>query len=215
MSAIASATSPKITRASVIHDTARIQDASIGDYVELHEHVQVRNAVIGDYTYLQEYVSVLNADVGRFCAVAAMCRIGAPNHPYLRAAQHRFTYTPEYYWPQLQRDHAFFAARAADRVRVGHDVWFGHGATALPGVVIGDGAVVAAGSVVTRDVAPYSIVAGVPARPIKARCTPDVATRLQAIGWWHWSGDRLASALADFQSLSIEAFVAKHDGGGT
>ena len=105
----------------------------------------------------------------RFCSVAAMVRIGAPNHPFARASQHRFTYVPEYYWAELPRDANFFEARRADACHIGNDVWLGHGAIVLPGNRVGDGAVIAAGAVVTHDVAPYTIVAGVPARAIRPR----------------------------------------------
>lgn len=202
---------PKITRTPVVHETARIRDSRIGDYVEIHEGVQIRDSNVGDYSYLQEYVALLNTDIGRFCAIAAMTRLGAPNHPYERISQHRFTYTPEYYWPDEPRDANFFAARGNDRVQLGHDVWCGHGAIVLPGVTVGDGAVVAAGAVVTKDIAPYTIVAGVPARPIKQRFETRMAERLQALAWWHWPHDKLEAAVKDFQSLSVDAFVEKYD----
>jgi phosphonate metabolism protein (transferase hexapeptide repeat family) len=203
---------PKVSRDSVIHASARIRDARIGAYVEIHEGVQVRDSVVGDYCYLQEYVSLLNTDVGRFTAVAAMVRIGAPNHPYGRVSQHRFTYTPEYYWPAQKRDQGFFAQRGADRCRIGNDVWMGHGAIVLPGVEIGDGAVVGAGAVVTRDVAPYTIVAGVPAKLIKRRFEPAIAGRLQTLAWWDWTHERLEAAVDDFRHLTAEAFLEKHGG---
>jgi phosphonate metabolism protein (transferase hexapeptide repeat family) len=202
----------KISREPVIHTSARIRDARIGAYVEIHEGVQVRDSEVGDYSYLQEYVSLLNTDMGRFTAIAAMVRIGAPNHPYGRVSQHRFTYTPEYYWPTQRRDEAFFAHRSADRCRIGNDVWMGHGAIVLPGVRVGDGAVVAAGAVVTREVEPYTIVAGVPAKPIKRRFDRPIAERLQALAWWDWSHERLEAAVEDFRSLTAEAFLAKHGG---
>jgi UDP-3-O-[3-hydroxymyristoyl] glucosamine N-acyltransferase len=82
---------PKISRQPVIHPSARIRNGRIGDYVEIHECVQIRDSDVGDYCYLQEYVSLLNTDMGRFTAIAAMVRIGAPNHPYERVSQHRFT----------------------------------------------------------------------------------------------------------------------------
>jgi serine acetyltransferase len=88
----------------------------------------------------------------------------------------------------------------------------GHGAIVLPGVRVGDGAVVAAGAVVTRDVEPYTIVAGVPAKPIKRRFDRAIAERLQALAWWNWSHERLEAAVEDFRSLTAEAFLAKHGG---
>jgi len=89
-------------------------------------------------------------------------------------------------------------------------VWMGHGAIVLPGVQIGNGAVVAAGAVVTRDVEPYIIVAGVPAKAIKRRFDREIAERLQALAWWDWSHEKLEATVEDFRSLTAEAFLAKH-----
>ena len=80
--------------------------------------------------------------------------------------------------------------------RIGHDVWIGHGAIILPGRSIGTGAVVAAGAVVTKDVAPYGIVAGNPARFIRARFPDAIAQRLQRLAWWDWTPRPLAGGLA-------------------
>ena len=90
---------------------------------------------------------------------------------------------------------------------IGHDVWIGHGAIVLPGRTIGTGAVIAAGAVVTKDVAPYEIVAGNPARFIHA----EIAARLQRLAWWDWSHQRLQAALPDFQRLPIDRFLDRHE----
>ena len=88
---------------------------------------------------------------------------------------------------------------------VGHDVWIGYGATIMPGVNIGAGAIIAAKSVVTRDVAPYSVVAGNPAREVRRRFDEDTVTRLLTAGWWDWPTDRIAAALPAIRSGDIDA----------
>ena len=77
---------------------------------------------------------------------------------------------------------------------------------------MGIGAVVASGAVVTKDVSPFMIVAGVPAQPLRMRFSDAVAERLLALAWWDWPHDALRAALADFRALSAEAFLEKHDG---
>jgi phosphonate metabolism protein (transferase hexapeptide repeat family) len=154
---------------------------------------------------------IADAQIGRFTAIAAAVRIGAPNHPMDRPSLHRFTYCPEYYSSNATRDRAFFEERRQDQVIIGHDVWIGHRVIVLPGVSVGDGAVLAAGAVVTRDVAPYTIVGGVPARLIRERFPRGVAERLGRIAWWDWPAEVIFERLEDFQSADIEAFCDKWD----
>ena len=95
---------------------------------------------------------------------------------------------------------------------IGPDTWIGHGAIVKPEVTIGAGAIVASGAVVTKDVAPYMIVAGVPAQPLRARFSEDIAERLLALEWWDWEHARLRRALQDFRALPAEAFLEIYEG---
>jgi carbonic anhydrase/acetyltransferase-like protein (isoleucine patch superfamily) len=90
--------------------------------------------------------------------------------------------------------------------------FIGGRAIILPGVRIGDGSIVAAAAVVTKDVAPYTVVAGVPARRIKDRVTPGIAKRIEALAWWDWPHERIGAAVQDMRDLSIEAFLEKYGG---
>lgn len=202
---------PKIPQSSKIDPSAKLRDVHVGAWVEIHHAVSVEYSTIGDYSYLQEYTSVADTTIGKFCAIARGVRIGPPDHPMDRISQHRFSYVPEYYWPEEARDHAFFAARRAARCTIGNDVWIGHGVTVLSGITVGTGAVLAAGAVVTKDVAPYTIVAGVPARPVRRRFPEDIAARLERLAWWDWPDDAIRRAARDVRDLAAEAFLNKYE----
>src|SRR6478752_4049506 len=199
---------PKIAD-TIVHETVRQREAHIGRRCEILANTRIEYASLGDYSYLGENCEVADAVIGKFTAIANLVRIGAPNHPMGRPAQHRFTYCAEYYVASASRDHAFFAERRAARVHVGNDCWIGHGAIILPGVRVGDGAVIAAGAVVSRDVAPYTIVGGVPAKQIRERFNRTIAAQLSQIAWWDWPSETIWQRLPEFQSGDVEAFCAR------
>ncbi len=199
---------PKIAE-TVIHPTANIRDSSIGRCCEILADTSLHTAELGDFSYLGPRCIVGDATIGKFCAIAAEVRIGAPNHPMDRPSMHRFTYCPEYYAAGAVRDHAFFDRRKEDRAVIGNDVWIGHGVIVLPGVKVGNGAVLAAGAVVSKDVQPYTVVGGIPAKFIRERFTRTIAERLTSIAWWDWPFETIMERLADFQSSDIEAFCER------
>ena len=153
--------------------------------------------------------NIIWSEIGKFVSIASDVRLNPGNHPYWRASQHHFSYRASSYGLG-EDDEDFFAWRRSHAVTIGHDVWIGHGATVLAGVAIGTGAIVGAGAVVSKDVAPYTIVGGVPGKPIRRRFPEALAEDLLALAWWDWSHDRLAATLADMRALSAEAFVAKY-----
>jgi len=204
------AVQPAKLQHTVIDPSVRMRESQIGAQCEVLAETYIEYSELGNFSYLGEHCCVADAQIGRFTAIANHVRIGAPNHPMDRASQHRFTYCPEYYDGQAERDNGFFAERRADRVIIGNDVWIGHGVIVLPGVTVGDGAVLAAGAVVTKDVPPYTIVGGVPAKVIRARFAADIAAQLQAIAWWNWPLEKLMTNLADFQSSDLRAFCQRH-----
>jgi virginiamycin A acetyltransferase len=90
---------------------------------------------------------------------------------------------------------------------VGHDVWIGHGAVILPGVRVGSGAVIGAGAVVARDVPPYAVVAGNPARVVRMRFGPAEVERLLAMAWWDWPDERIEAALPALLAEDVEGLA--------
>ncbi len=188
-----------------------ITDATFGKYVSLGMGSRILNSVIGDYSYTDRYADIANARIGKFANIASYARIGPTDHPLDRASLHHFMYRSADYWDDADHDAAFFAHRASRTAVVGHDTWIGHGAVIRPEVTIGHGAVVGAGAVVTRDVPPFAIVAGVPAKIIGWRQPEEIANRLIALAWWDWPHDRLGRALSDFRSLSVAEFLEAYE----
>lgn len=196
----------------LIDPTAQVRQATLGRYTEIGARTAFVESSMDDYSYVVNDSNVIYTTIGKFCSIAAMTRINPGNHPMLRASQSHFTYRASAYFEDAQDDAAFFDWRRSTPVTIGHDVWIGHGAIILPGRSIGTGAVVAGGAVVTKDVAPYAIVAGNPARPIRDRFPRPIAERLLRLGWWDWDHARLRGALDDFRALGVEAFLEKHGG---
>jgi len=194
-----------------IHPECEVTDSIFGAYIEIGKGSRVNNSYFGDYSYCDRYADIANAQIGKFANIAAFARIGATDHPLHTAACHHFLYRSYDYWDDSEPDEAFFEHRRSRTAHIGHDTWIGAGAMIKPEVTLGDGAVVAAGAVVTKDVDPYTIVAGTPAKVIRLRQPPEIAERLIVLAWWDWPHDRLRNALNDFRKMTALAFLEKYE----
>jgi phosphonate metabolism protein (transferase hexapeptide repeat family) len=161
---------PRLSAAApVLHPDCDVSASTFGAYVEIGRGSRIALSEFADYAYCDRYADIANTSVGKFANIAAFTRIGPTDHPMDHASLHHFLYRSSWYWDDAEDDAAFFTARAARRTRLGPDCWIGHGAIVRPDVTVGSGAVVAAGAVVTRDIPPGAIAAGVPARVTGAR----------------------------------------------
>lgn len=203
----------KLTKEPLVHEGAVLEDVRLGAYTEIGEMGYYENVELGDYSYTMPFCFLQNTIVGKFANIAAAVRIGPTMHPMDRPTLHHFTYRRILYGLDDHDDEEFFARRRSRVARIGHDTWIGHGAIVMPGVTVGDGAVVGSGAVVTKDVPPFAVVVGMPAKKIKDRFAPEVAAAMTRIAWWDWPRELLKARLSDFCG-SVEDFVEAYDGKG-
>lgn len=203
--------SMKLSEQPLIHEGSVVKDCVFGRYTEIGTRNRISETTMGDYSYTGVDCEIWCTDIGKFSNIASHVRINATKHPMWRATLHHFTYRAGDYWPDAANESEFFEWRREHKVHIGNDTWLGHGCIILPGVTVGNGAVIGAGGVVSKDVAPYQIVGGVPAKLIRERFDAETAQRLDKLAWWDWEHDQLRNALDDFRSLDIEQFLKKHN----
>ena len=192
------------------------------EIIYLKDAVTGPNIEIGEYTIYNDFVrdprdfeknNVLyhypvNGDrlkIGKFCSLACGAKFlfTSGNH----SMQSLSTYTfPIFYeeWGLDAKDIRSAWDNKGDIV-IGNDVWIDYEAVILSGVTVGDGAIVGARAVVTKDVPPYTIVAGVPAHPIRKRFDEEVIAKLQALRWWDWDEEKIKRCIPAIQSGDIDA----------
>lgn len=165
---------------------------------------------VGDHTYGSFAVlepSMAKLKIGKFCSIAGGVTFIAGNHRIDTVTTYPFT-TLKRYWPSARRD-PIHDHSTNGNIIIGNDVWIGEGVTINSGVNIGDGAVIATNSVVTKDVEPYAVVGGCPAKKIKMRHSKDVIASLLEIKWWNWDDKLIDSRIPDLLSR-VEDFVLKY-----
>lgn len=142
--------------------------------------------------------------IGKFCSIASGARF------LLNSANHTLKSLSTYPFPLFYEEWGLDMKNVADSwdnkgdIIVGNDVWLGYEAVILAGVTIGDGAIIGTRAVVTKDVAPYTIVGGIPAKPIRKRFSDDTISVLTDMKWWDWSKEEIAKNMDKIQSGCIE-----------
>lgn len=164
-----------------IGSDSNIERSQIGDCVAINRRNYINDSFIGSFSYTGINTIINFAKLGKFCSIARNVDIGGFDHDYTKV-----TTMPSYRLKQLFSNEKPKVGIEDGYCIIGNDVWIAAGAQILHKVSIGDGAVIGAGSVVTKDVPPYAIVVGVPAKIIKFRCKEDLIDRLLKIKWWDW-----------------------------
>lgn len=203
--------SPKETTLStepLVHPTSSIMNSYAGEWTSIGPRNVIVESKLGDYTYTMDEVTINYTEIGKYCSIASHVCINPVNHPMERVTQHHMTYRRKSYGFAKTDDEEIFKWRRLNRVRIGHDVWIGHGAIIMKGVTVGTGAVIASGAVVTKNVGPFTIVGGVPAKPIKERFSREIAAKLEQIAWWNWPREVIENRFYELNDL--ESFLEKY-----
>lgn len=143
--------------------------------------------------------------IGKFCSIACGAKFifNCANHTLKSLSTYTFPLFFEE-WDLTKSEVASAWDNKGDIV-IGNDVWIGYDAVIMAGVTIGDGAIIGTRAVVTKDVEPYSIVGGVPAKEIRKRFAPEVIKKLMEIQWWNWPIEKIRSSIPDIQSGNVDA----------
>ena len=180
-----------------------VRDSILGDHVQLNRRNIIEESSIGSYSYTGPNAVIKVADIGRFCCLSWNVSITGNLHDPSHVSCHPFTRLSSFGFVKENQQ------LDKQRIVIGNDVWIGANACVLPGVTVGDGAVIGAGSVVTRDVPPYAVAAGCPAKVIKYRFDERTISRLIRIRWWDWPEDVIAENIESFEQAADDSVIGK------
>ena len=179
------------------------------------------NIQIGDYTIYNDFVHdprefrknnvlyhyPINKDrliIGKFCSIACSAKFLFNSGNHKMASLSTYTFPLFFEEWDLEKENVAQAWDQKGDIIIGNDVWIGYEAVILSGVTIGDGAVIGCRAVVTKDIPPYTIVGGVPAKPIRKRFDEETIKELQKIKWWDWPEEKIAGKIPAIQAGNLE-----------
>jgi acetyltransferase-like isoleucine patch superfamily enzyme len=186
-----------------IYPGVYINDSKISNFNVFFENVSVISSVIGDHTYIQKNSKVYNSNIGKFCSIASNVTIGPGLHNIESVSTH-----PSFYLFNTPLAIKFAKQDLFDIKKkitvIENDVWIGENVIIMDGVRVGTGSIIAAGAIVTKDMPPYSICGGIPARIIRYRFSKEDIAYLLESKWWNWPIEKIKTNYLAFQS--IESF---------
>ena len=171
--------------------------SKISRKAKIYGRVQVVHSTMGDYSYVGGNSRIIHTDIGKFCSISGETKIGMGTHTL-----EKISTSPIFTEAKNGTKHSWVKKSLVNpfkRVIVGNDVWIGARTMVMGGVKIGDGAVIGAGSIVTKDISPYAVVAGVPAKVIRYRFPQAQIDALLANPWWNLPDEQLKECIELFQ----------------
>ncbi|MGQ0827064.1 MAG: CatB-related O-acetyltransferase [Bacteroidota bacterium] len=185
-----------------------VKNCKFNNYNTIYKHARLRDSELGDFSYVARNSQIYNTTVGKFTSIGPNVSTGMGAHPSAG-----FVSTHPLFYSRLGQSSGLVIVdkdifNEFPPTEIGNDVWVGNNAIIKYGVKIGDGAIIGAGAVVTKDVEPYSIVGGVPAKIIKYRFSQDQIEFLQNFKWWNKDLEWIKSNKDLFQNIDL--FIAKY-----
>ena len=187
----------------ITNPTCKIGNSEFSKNVRFEKGVRIEPGsyiqcnLIGKYSYINKYclIDKNTLSIGRFCSIAYNVRIGLGAHPENWVSSHAFAYDNKYGFNNSANHFSYDGETV-----IGNDVWIGANATILAGVKVGDGAIIGAHALVTKDVEPYSIVIGTPAKRLRYRFDEETIKKLMTIKWWNWNDEKIKENIHLFQN---------------
>ena len=181
-----------------IGEESTVVKSELADYVSINRRNYIRESRIGEFTTIELNANVLFSDVGKYTTISRAADIGATEHDYKKVT----TFGIEKV--KAMRGGVYQEFNFTN-CKIGNDVWIGAGAQVLKKANVGDGACIGAGAIVTKDVPPYAIVVGVPAKILKYRFEEKFIEDLLKIKWWDWPQDVVIKNFEFLTSSNINA----------
>ena len=174
-----------------------IVNCEFGLYNTIYDFVVLCNSSLSDFTYIANNSNIWNTSIGKFCSIGSNVKCGMPSHP-----SSIFASTHPIFYSTLKQSQITFADKnyyiEENKTIIGNDVWIGSNVIITGGLTIGDGAIIASGAVVTKDIPPYTIVGGNPAKVIKKRFSDDIIEQLLKYKWWDLPIDIIRTRLIPY-----------------
>ncbi len=194
---------------SDVSDLARLIQVKLEGKVKVHERVFMERCCVGRHSYITCDTRIINATIGKFCSIGQFVSIGLPRHPsriFVSTHPAFFSCENKGCFESFQNKSVF--DESVPKTTIGHDVWIGNNVLIPGGVDVGAGSIIGCGAVVVKDVPPYSIVAGNPARIVGHRFSSDKIDKLLELEWWTWPDSKIMENVDYFSDIDgfLEVF---------
>lgn len=195
----------KVSDKCIVGDFSRLTNSVLAGYNRVDRNTLIYHSMLGTGSYVGSNSVIMHTEVGKMSSISWGVTIGPANHDYKRISSHDFLYNNFYGLKPENEPPAY--NRFESKTSVGNDVWIGTGSTILNGLKIGNGAIVGANTIVTKDVPPYAIIVGNPGKIVKYRFEKKIIDRLLDLNWWDLPLKTIKENYQTFKDYDIEKSI--------